>query len=51
MAIKKIFIPEEDITVYELAVVCSKTGVLCGQIKFADEQFENLPDNIRRHFK
>lgn len=50
MTVKARFEPREDITPYELAVIVQKMrwpAVVC---EFSREQWDGLPDGIRRHF-
>ena len=51
---EKFFVPQEDITAYELAVImlnlpaADGQSLRCRQITFRD--WESLPKKIRRHF-
>lgn len=52
--ITALFIPLEDITAYELAVIVSKlTGfqrAAANGVNFSEEQWDKLPEAIKRHF-
>jgi hypothetical protein len=53
---KRAFIPEPDITTYELAEIISSWEITGGGppragIDFRDDVWSELPDNIKRHFK
>jgi hypothetical protein len=55
-AFTKAFIPEPDITVFELAEIYSNVAfnegvVPRGGIYFTPKVWDGLPDNIKRHFK
>jgi hypothetical protein len=44
------FVPQPDITAYELAYICSRNGCehsFC----ITQEKYDALPENIKRHFK
>lgn len=48
------FEPEPDITTYELAYIVSRLSFISGPprrgVLFTEEQWADLPPNIRRHF-
>lgn len=50
---KKLFVPQEDITAYELAIIVAKTTVMgIDGILFSHENWEEevLPLGLSRHF-
>lgn len=49
-ALYMFFVPQPDITVQELAYICSHRGCE-DKVCFELEQYATLPENIKRHFK
>jgi len=49
--VEKIFFPQADITIAELAVIIAETTAMGMRgVCFTDEQWKELPKNIKRHF-
>ena len=49
----KRFTPKEDITAYEIAILSAKMSPYIAAyngVLFEDDQWDILPDNLKRHF-
>jgi hypothetical protein len=45
------FVPQPDITAYELAYICAHNGCNKGPICFTQEKYDELEPKFKRHFK
>lgn len=45
------FVPTEDITVYELAIIVKQTMYPSHKVVFSTEQWNELESDLKRHFR